>query len=480
MNFSRKYFLAIALVIPFLSKAQLYENRSDLIPNFGGRFAAMDVKAADIDNDGDLDILLANEFQANAVLLNDGSGKLTNETAGRLPQAIHDSEDVIAADFDNDGDLDLIFCSEDDINLGRSNVHEYYLNDGNGFFSRSPFHFTDSEANAVISTDIDGDGNLDVLFGNNGPIGVFTGNGDGTFSEEPNRFPAANFTTQDLLAFDADGDGDTDILEGNENGNVLFINDGSGFFTNATTDRLPLPNIETRKVSAGDADGDGDLDLFLSNVQFIAARQRPNRLYINDGNGVFTDETTQRIPTDFDHTIDGIFEDTDSDGDLDLVIANVFGSPLKVYENDGTGHFSDKTFETLGGSFTTDALGVVAADLNGDGLRDLYFCDRNNGSSNKDLLFLKKKTSKVSEPGKPIVKIFPNPASHGLEIEFLTPQKRHFSLYSSEGQQIFNFGTFYEPKISFPEKVIGHLPKGIYYLKIEAETTTLTEKIVLE
>jgi len=70
--------------------------------------------------------------------------------------------------------------------------------------------------------------------------------------------------------------------------------------------------------------GDDDLDAFLSNVEFIPGKDRQNRLLVNDGHGNFTDQTSVQLPIDNDLTIDAVFEDVDLDGDLDLIIANVF------------------------------------------------------------------------------------------------------------------------------------------------------------
>ncbi|MFN3848161.1 MAG: FG-GAP-like repeat-containing protein [Spirosomataceae bacterium] len=364
----------------------IFEDASNNLPDDGAKGPSMDVQAADIDDDGDLDIVLANEFKANTILINDGKAKFTDESVNRLPQVVHDSEDVVIKDFDQDGKLDLIFCSEDD------KEHELYLNKGKGYFMKAENQLPDSEANAVVSVDLNGDKKQDLIFGNNGQNVVYINQGKAVFKADETRLPKATRVTQDLALADIDNDGDLDLLAGNEDGNLLYRNNGKGFFEDISSTNLPkIENLETRKVTFGDVDHDGDMDVFLSNVNFRGNKNAQNRLFINDGKGKFTDETDQRLPKDTDHTIDAIFEDLNADGHIDIVVANVFGSYLKAYINDGKGNFTDETIKIFGKKYVRDALGVIAADLNGDGKKDLYICDRYNPAQDqKDLLLIRK------------------------------------------------------------------------------------------
>jgi pimeloyl-ACP methyl ester carboxylesterase len=362
-----------------------YRDATNQLPEWGAKNPSMDVKAVDIDQDKDLDIVLANEFKPNTILLNDGKGNFTDASGQRLPQVTHDSEDVVTEDLDGDGHLDLLFCSEDD------KVHEFYLNDGKGFFKESAFKFPNSEANAVIAGDVNQDGRQDVLFGNNGQNTVFINGGKGFFKDETaTRLPQSNKVTQDLALLDIDRDGDLDLFEANEDGNALYQNDGKGHFKDLSANLPTGADLETRKVAFANIDRDGDLDLFLANVNFRGTKNPQNRLYLNNGKGVFADVTAKQLPTDTDHTIDAIFEDVNRDGAPDLVIANVFGGAIKIYLNNGRGFFADETKQVMGKEYVRDSLGVIACDLNNDGLRDLYFCDRYNPAvDKKDLLLIR-------------------------------------------------------------------------------------------
>lgn len=477
------YLLPFFLLLAFQAVAQLFTNASANLPNNGAMGASMDVRAADLDGDGDMDIVLANEFQANTILLNDGAGHFTNGTAGKLPQEIHDSEDVAIADYDNDGDPDLVFCSEDDINLGWANVHEIYLNDGTGSFTAASYQVPDSESNAVIATDLNADGFPDLLFGNKGFNAALINNADGTgFTAENDRVPQVNRTTQDLALADVDGDSDLDLFEGNENGNLLHLNDGMGHFTNVTDTHLPQGlNLETRKATFGDVDADGDLDLFLSNVLFIPGKDPQNRLFLNDGTGHFTDATAAQLPTDSDHTIDAIFEDCDLDGDLDIVVANVFGAPIKLYENNGAGFFTDSTLAVFGTEYVRDALGVIAADLNGDGFRDLYICDRHDPqNSKKDLLLLRNPViSSVHSRQTESIALYPNPVGSYFFLQTKLAKLDSVLLENRQGQLLGSLSPQPQGAGLFRcELGAMDLPTGLYFVRLVANGVTVGRKTI--
>jgi hypothetical protein len=182
--------------------------------------------------------------------------------------------------------------------------------------------------------------------------------------------------TQDVEAIDIDKDGDLDLVLGNEDENRIYVNNGKGVFTDETAARLPSAGgvEETRKVDVADVDGDGDEDLFFSNVRFRPGKNPANRLLINNGKGVFTDETVSRFKADNSrHTADADFVDLNGDKAPDLVMANLFGGEPQVLLNDGKGYFSDHTTKYLRLPLTSEAISVEVLDANKDGLPDLYF-----------------------------------------------------------------------------------------------------------
>ena len=134
---------------------------------------SMHAAAVDVDHDGDLDIVVAMEFQRNVILLNDGAGRFVDGSA-LLPPGVHDSEEVVAADFNGDGFVDLFFASEDD------QVHELYFNDGAGRFGdvsgRIPIR---SVANGAAALDVNADGWIDLVLANNGQNAILINDGSG-------------------------------------------------------------------------------------------------------------------------------------------------------------------------------------------------------------------------------------------------------------------------------------------------------------
>ena len=369
----------LALASPAAAQVIRFEDATDRLPTFDGHWT-MDVGSADLDGDGDLDLVLPQEFRLNRILKNEG-GRFVDasnlfepltaeEMAGGPPQlqfpgAGHDSEDVSIADFDGDGRLDLIIVQEDDVKFGRTGMHEGYRA-ADGRYARA-FALPDMETDAVAHGDLDGDGDLDLILAGAGQDRVLI-NTDGVFTDDtPARAPAEDRTTQDAELVDVDADGDPDVVLGQEGGWGLWLNDGTGRFTDVS-DRLPDPgNVEARKVRAADVDGDGDTDLFFAHVAW-QGRAGQDRLVLNDGTGRFV--MSEAIPAEEGTTVDGAFVDLDGDGDLDLIRADL--GPVTVWENDGEGGFTDATARHFAEPVMGPNVALEVADFDGDGVVDLY------------------------------------------------------------------------------------------------------------
>lgn len=367
--------------------------------------ASMDAAAVDIDSDGDLDLVVPQEWRANRILINDGQGTFTaredpfpNAKADELVRPdnapdwlLKDTEDVSILDFNGDDILDIIMVVEDDQKFGRVNVHQYFRGRADGSYGRIYGELTDTISNAVAHGDVDADGDTDLFVSGAGQDVLLLNDGAGAFVDvTQDHLPREDMIAQDAEFLDVDQDGDLDLVLGLEGGHGLWINNGEGVFADETANRLPaIDNVEARKVTSVDIDADGDIDLYFAHVSW-QGRDGQDRVFINNGAGIFTDETEARLGTESGLTLDAKFGDLDRDGDVDLVLGN--GGSIEIYENDGSGRFSNVTRTALGEGENLAAINITLelADFNADGKLDLFVGQLAFGdaTSAKDHLFL--------------------------------------------------------------------------------------------
>ncbi|MCA9042289.1 MAG: DUF11 domain-containing protein, partial [Planctomycetaceae bacterium] len=221
--------------------------------------------------------------------------------------------------------------------------------------------------------DIDGDGDLDVVFGNRGSAGqVWKNNGDGTFTNTGQSLAAG--AGAELGDLDGDGDLDLFFARGFSSNapDQVWLNDGSGTFTNSGQ---ALGNDTGRFVKLGDIDGDGDLDALTSN----GSDTNTIRVWLNNGSAVFTD-SGQAISIAGSNHWGLALGDLDGDGDLDL-FATTYGGNDAVFLNDGSGTFSLHQTVTITNANT---LRLSLGDVDGDG--DLDAAVSQPGGNTKLLL----------------------------------------------------------------------------------------------
>jgi hypothetical protein len=148
--------------------------------------------------------------------------------------------------------------------------------------------------------------------------------GKGWFTDETDdRIPTELWTSSNgVVLVDIDADKDLDIAIANgwlPGDGQVFVNDGTGHFYDESSQRIPQDGGSSGSVAFGDIDNDGDSDLLVGNFSTSGV---DNKLYVNDGQGYFTDETDNRFPSEEEETSSISLDDFDNDGDLDCYLAN--------------------------------------------------------------------------------------------------------------------------------------------------------------
>jgi M6 family metalloprotease-like protein len=167
---------------------------------------------------------------------------------------------------------------------------------------------------------------------------------------------------------DYDNDGWMDIYVANTTANRLYRNNGNGTFTNTAAAAGVADTDPSRSGTWADVNNDGFKDLYVTTYNPLPLIKKKNKLFINNGNGTFRNDTTSALYFS-DKSVDAAFADYNNDGYLDVLVVNDYNKS-KLYKNNGDGTF---TLDTLSG-LTYQARGSSATwgDYNNDGYMDLY------------------------------------------------------------------------------------------------------------
>ncbi len=353
------------LLVPAMGKAREVPLISHTVDaSFDG---ARSVRAADLDGDGDLDLIAIASVSDQLKWYENTAGDGSAWTGHSISTSADGASSVGAGDLDGDGDLD-IYCAS-----GAGDSVHWWENDGSpadGGWSVHGVYGGVHGAAWVDAGDMDGDGDLDLVGAAITDRAVMWWENDGT--------PADGIWTEypiievwdgawSTRAVDMDRDGDLDIL------GSAILEDMIAWWENDGTpsDGGWIPRVVDNSFTgahgavSGDLDGDGDMDI-------VGAAMTANSIswWESDGSPADGGWTLHGIDTSFAQAYDVALGDVDGDGDLDVLGAAQGDDEIAWWENDGTPgnggwikHVASTAFD--------GAVSVASADLDGDGDLDI-------------------------------------------------------------------------------------------------------------
>ena len=305
---------------------------------FTKAYSANSVYAADLDNDGDMDVLSASYADSKIAWYENTDGQGTFSTRKTITTQASFAWSVYAADLDNDGDMDVLSASYTDDKIA------WYENYGNKTFSTQKTITTQADgAYSVYAADIDNDGDMDVLsasYSDDKIAWYENTDGQGTFSTQKTITTQAD-SASSVYAADIDNDGDMDVLSASYSDDKIAWYENNGDKTFSTQKTITTQADSALSVYAADIDGDGDMDVLSA-----SARDDKIAWYENYGDKTFNTQKTITTQADGAHYV--YAADIDNDGDMDVLSASASDDKIAWYENtDGQGTFStQKTYHT--------------------------------------------------------------------------------------------------------------------------------------
>lgn len=336
--------------------------------------ANIDLRTGTFDGDGFDDVVVAGRNGAVEVFLSNGDGTFATPVSYAVGSGpIHD---VVVADFNGDGNLDIAATSSSPFLIG------ILMGVGDGTFSTVQTYPTAQQPFNLAVEDFNDDGILDLAVTNqSATVSIYLGNGsggigDGTFGT-PTSF-AASSSPRRIETGDFNGDGIVDLIsKDSASGLTIQLGNGDGTFPSAIPTLDIGANFYTSKVT-GDFNGDGIPDYAISSWRSPAVI----RIYSGNGSGGIGDGTVApAVAFPVGTPRDMALGDFNGDGVLDIAVASG-GTTNGVSILLGTstlgipdGGFSAATVYPGGG---TNPFGVVTADFNGDGILDVALANRDS------------------------------------------------------------------------------------------------------
>jgi len=319
-----------------------YDGLGSFIPHTISISAASSVYAVDLDGDGDMDVVGSSD---GSVSWYENDGLQSFDTHIICNHYWHRGfRSIYAMDVDRDEDMDVVAASS-----STNNKIMWYENDGSQYFNHHVISDSVRDARFVSAGDVDGDGYMDVISGHNN-IAWYEYDGSNSFIDHT----VSTSGSKSVHAIDVNGDGYMDVVAAKRPGIQWHENDGSQrFTTHIITSNKKYGNFSY----AVDLDQDGDTDVLSAGDDNIIYHE-------NDGLESFTKRTiTTARKSDFQSIYAA---DVDSDGDLDVLSAALSDSKISWYE---INYPPVAKYAAITTSEDRDLIGRLPAfDSDGDGL----------------------------------------------------------------------------------------------------------------
>lgn len=420
----------------------------------------------DIDGDSDIDLLISGENisgeNITKLYINDGTGSFTSTDNSMFVQLKNSA--LAFADFDNDGDQDLIISG---MNEEDAPITKQYENDGSGDYEEiitSPF--IPIRSGDIHFSDVDNDMDLDVIITGLDASAIsvnklYTNDGAGNYTEASEfLFSYRIRTSQGGRIAMADFNGDTyedliisaEALSGADF--RFYMNDGSGQFNEQTLNPVSEPIVDL-----GDINTDGSIDIVVAG----SSSGNPTvELLLNDGDGNFQQVIGSPFQGSNSGTVD--FLDLDNDLDNDIIITGRTTSLEKtqVFINDGTGQFSEDIQSSFQDVWQSD---LDYGDIDNDGDLDVFLFGRFSAAASTELyindgsgIFTESTSNTFKLAREGAVKFFDSDADDDLDLIFTGWASEGYvsELYLNDGSGLFTIvpGTVFEG-MAFSDIAIG-------------------------
>lgn len=443
----------------------------------------------DLDSDGDYDLVMGRDVQTMLYYKNTGTKESPVWSASSsLVSGIETTsywKVPALCDLDGDGKIDLIYGTADGPlyfykNIGTTTAPQFQRN-------TSYFQITriDGGASTTSLADFDHDGDLDLLSGDYyGKLQYFRNDGDSIhpkFIKAATSFSSLDFGSYSSPRFvDIDNDGDYDIVSGELNGTLFCYLNTNGTFTSNTTIFSGIDVGWQSAPSFADINNDGNLDVLI-----CGEKSELSAFYINTGNNVFVKDNSFIEDVEIPNYAYPCFVDLDNDGDMDLVFGKM-GGTLVFYENIGSP--TEPRWQEKSGMFngieSRQSLTPVFADLDGDGKKDLIVGEYSgNFTFYKNNIVTSQNEKKHYLPEQFVLQQnYPNPVNPSTTIRYQLPRATnvHLALYDILGKEIAVLVNKVQSagEYSLPVNA-AQLSSGIYFYTLRAGNILQTKKMVV-